>query len=342
MQRFQDSWRTLLDEEGYRGVRLERVLIEPSRRRMVARFTMDELPAPGVEQGLRRALLKRFPQCAVQIRIACPSLAERFLASPGDYAEYVTTLLLDRSPGAAPFMRAAEWSVEDGRLILRTRGAAGASYLTERGCTQALATILKDLFKMDMPVMAQALELPEYDDIEAREEEKALLRRIVEERERAAKNEKDQRLTQERVFYGAKISGTPSPIGELTEDSGVVVLEGRSLSVETRLLKGETRLLVSLGVTDYSGSILVKAFMEPADEKKTAQLAAGTGVRVKGECRYDNFAKEIAIVARDITIVPLKARTDEEELKRVELHLHTQMSALDGVSSPSALMQRTA
>ena len=75
----------------------------------------------------------------------------------------------------------------------------------------------------------------------------------------------------------------------------------------------------------------------------SSKLKVGNGVKVGGRAAFDNFAKEITIIAN--TVIegePLKKaqRMDNAEVKRVELHMHTQMSQMDAVTPVKDLIKR--
>ena len=63
-------------------------------------------------------------------------------------------------------------------------------------------------------------------------------------------------------------------------------------------------------------------------------------MKVRGEAQYDKFSKELTVIASDIIQVQKNTKKDNAAKKRVELHLHTQMSAMDGVTSVKALVKR--
>ena len=149
-----------------------------------------------------------------------------------------------------------------------------------------------------------------------------------------------------KVLYGRKISQSHNdPIGDLTETSGRVCIEGFVLpKIESKELRGGVKTLFTFGVTDYTGSILCKTFLatENGEGKEISGVKPGIRVKVRGNCQWDNFSKELSFMVDDVQQMPFTPRKDEEEVKRVELHLHTQMSTMDAVSSPSALIKRAA
>jgi DNA polymerase-3 subunit alpha (Gram-positive type) len=158
------------------------------------------------------------------------------------------------------------------------------------------------------------------------------------------------------VLLGRAIKDAPVSIDTLREDSGRVTIEGCIFDMEIRELgRGkvltdkeinelrEGKILITLDVTDYTSSVTAKVFL---DWKKTKSLAGrlrkGNWYKLRGDCQYDRYQKEIVLRPTDINTAQTRIRMDNAPKKRVELHLHTQMSALDAVSSAKSLIERAA
>src|SRR5699024_10512311 len=77
-------------------------------------------------------------------------------------------------------------------------------------------------------------------------------------------------------------------------------------------------------------------------EALAPSLKPGSWLKVKGEYRYDDFAREMVLRVSDAEAASAPVRVDAAPTKRVELHLHTQMSAMDACASPTALIQQAA
>jgi DNA polymerase-3 subunit alpha (Gram-positive type) len=122
-----------------------------------------------------------------------------------------------------------------------------------------------------------------------------------------------------------------SSISELTSDSGLVKIKGRIINAEKRELKTGSFLL-SIGLTDATDSITCKFFCPKdfADEG----IKRGKYLQIVGKVEYDDYEKEITVKVQDLqeTSEEIK-RMDLAKEKRVELHLHTGMSAMDGINS---------
>ena len=165
-----------------------------------------------------------------------------------------------------------------------------------------------------------------------------------------------------KPILGRSIADRPVEIKELTGDSGLVVVQGEIFKMETKELKGGEMLLVTFCVTDYTSSILCKTFLryrprfarkeegaEPApitDEERKAvmdkvdRIKTGMCVKLRGECMYDSYARELSISVRDLVETEKEEREDTAEEKRVELHMHTNMSTMDALTGADELIAR--
>jgi len=164
-----------------------------------------------------------------------------------------------------------------------------------------------------------------------------------------------------KPILGRSIGDRPVEIRELTGESGLSVIQGEIFKLETKELKGGETLLVSFAVTDYTSSILCKAFFRyrprfarkgeaeetpitdeerQAVSEKVARIKVGMNVKVRGECLYDSYAREIAVTVRDLVEAEKEEREDTAPEKRVELHMHTNMSTLDALTPVEDLIAR--
>lgn len=325
---------------------LERVTVHKREGRIVVRFQAGQILTQqeyaSVKQGLAEMFGKR-SGLAVDVFVACPTLADDFLADPEKYAAWLTDALCAQMPSARPHLSGASWTVEKNTVTLTVRAKIAADLLLLRRADEVIGKILSQVFRRDAAVQIisreQERELESFLE-ERRRMDAELLKHMGDQVKEKKKPEGP------RVLYGRKITGsTFDPIGDLNETSGRVCVEGFVLKkIESKELRGGSKTLVTFGVTDYTGSILCKVFLnaEQGEGKEIQGLKAGIRVRVRGACQWDSFSKEIALMADDVQQMPWTPRRDEEEVKRVELHLHTQMSNMDGVTSAAALIKRAA
>ncbi|WP_123054051.1 PolC-type DNA polymerase III [Clostridium sp. JN-1] len=144
------------------------------------------------------------------------------------------------------------------------------------------------------------------------------------------------------IILGRNIIGNIADIKGLNETSGMVVICGDIFKKE--IIETKTgRKIVSFYITDYTSSITVKFFPRPKEADMIIdQINEGLHCKVRGEVVNDMYAREPVVMAKDIVKVKKVEKMDTEEEKRVELHLHTRMSAMDGMTSASSLIKRAA
>lgn len=161
---------------------------------------------------------------------------------------------------------------------------------------------------------------------------------------RAQKKEKANipydEATKKPVGNYRTIKGTPVPIGTLGLDSGSAVIWGDIFSVDCRDTRDKNHFIMSIAITDYTGSINLKIFDELSLKPKLGDLKPGMTVLVQGDISYDKYDRDMVMRPRHINTVKKNVLTDDAPVKRVELHLHTTMSAMDGVSTAEDLVKR--
>ncbi|MDR0221453.1 MAG: PolC-type DNA polymerase III [Lachnospiraceae bacterium] len=146
------------------------------------------------------------------------------------------------------------------------------------------------------------------------------------------------------VLYGRDFDDDPIiPLKDIVGELGVVLVRGQIATLDRRAI-GNDKTILAFCVTDFVDSIMVKIFVDNEWlAETTARIETGAFVKVKGTVQTDRYDGELIIG----TVVGIKkaedfraARRDEAEKKRIELHCHTKMSAMDGVSEAKALIER--
>ena len=132
-------------------------------------------------------------------------------------------------------------------------------------------------------------------------------------------------------------------VEDVSIDSGKISLEGEIVHTDSRELKSG-KVLIIFDLYDGTSTITCKSFVE-ADKASVVldRIQKSKGIRISGNAQYDPFAKEIGIIANIIVETPGRnknIRMDTAKVKRVELHMHTQMSQMDGITSAKDLIKR--
>ncbi|MEG1074486.1 MAG: PolC-type DNA polymerase III [Ruthenibacterium sp.] len=143
--------------------------------------------------------------------------------------------------------------------------------------------------------------------------------------------------TPAKVFHGhAFAPGALTQLKEIGAEAGKVTIWGDVFFTE---VKGNYRKIYSVSITDYTGSINLKVRANDNENcSKWENLSNGETLIVKGECAYDKYERDYVVYPYDVLKVVRKKREDTAETKRVELHLHTKMSSMDGFTDTKAVI----
>ena len=145
------------------------------------------------------------------------------------------------------------------------------------------------------------------------------------------------------VIYGRDFEEESMEIEKIDGPIGEVVIRGKILSVDTREIRNEKTIIIC-SVTDFTDTIVLKIFARNDDVPELLkEISGGKFVRVKGVATIDKFDSELTIGS----IVGIKkcgdfttVRMDTSVEKRIELHCHTKMSDMDGVSDVKDIVKR--
>ena len=146
------------------------------------------------------------------------------------------------------------------------------------------------------------------------------------------------------VIYGRDFEEEAIRIEQIMGEMGEVVIRGQILSMDERPIRGEKTILM-FSITDFTDTIMVKMFCknEYLDEIKDGGVAKGAFLKIKGVTTIDRFDSELTIGSViGIKKIPsfVSTRMDTSPVKRVELHCHTKMSDMDGVSDVKDIIKR--
>lgn len=262
---------------------------------------------------------------------------------------------------------------EEGNLQI-TLNNGGKSLLDAKGFDKALKRIIKDEFSLEINIIyTGTLEIDgqseEYVQAMKNAAEKIERQRIEDSVNEAASSEAVTKAVKEKrssdavqeievregkfllpqivessikPFYGRTIRGKIEPISTIVSDTGRIVVWGDIFDIEKKVTKSGDKNIFVIDITDYSGSTSVKVFGTIKDTAILDNLKKGDTIVVQGDVEYDRYAGELMLIARSIATANKVKVVDKAEEKRVELHLHTNMSQMDAVTSAGDLVKRAA
>ena len=204
-----------------------------------------------------------------------------------------------------------------------------------------------------------AIELASQDIVASEKEEEKVKTKNKKENENFNKSEpKEQQpvIEQNSPIPSEPIEITPLILGrslniketlvkveDISVDSGKLSLEGEIINMDSRELKSG-KFLVMFDLYDGTSTITCKSFVIPEKIKEiTKRLKNAKGIKIEGTAQFDPFSKELGVIVNTIIETPGRKkdkRMDNASEKRVELHMHTKMSQMDGMTSAKDLIKR--
>ncbi len=343
---------TAENEQFFNAAKVSKVVVH--QRSQVWQFYLefaDILPYPlfiDLGQHLQQAF-SAIAKVKLTIRTRTPQLTDQNL---GDYWTYVVKTSGITSSLIQELCEKEQPYLDDGRVMLLADNEIVKNFLT----TQALGPIEATYTDVGFPKLS----------IHAMIDESASQAKI--EAFQAAKAKKDaamaqqaaaslQQAAQQRQQSSEKTITGPITMGrsinpnepvrrmiDIQEEENSLVIEGYVFDLEIRVLRSKRQLLI-FKMTDYTSSFTVKKFSRgDEDEAIFAAMKKGIWVKVKGSVQEDNFMRDLVVNARDMQEVKHAARQDTapEGQKRVELHLHSNMSQMDATNSISDYVAQAA
>lgn len=344
-----------LDEEAYeffKKVSITNLCVFKKSEKLSIKAKAFELIPPAVTERVEKALSETFSlnvDIALSYEMDIPF--EEALGSYWDSIIYIINSQIALSRG---ILNNSQWELVNGELCVRL-ATVGDKILKAQGCDKLMEEIIRNSFGKEVLVKFVDCRLDNefrerYIEFIEEEEARAQSQAIAEEKAQSAKNGKSKRKKQTdtddssiiEIILGKNFSDSIMPMNEVTQDSGKVAIQGEIFNAAFREIRGN-RYLCSFDMSDHTNSLTVKFFLQKDDyDLRTEQIKNGLYFKVRGEAQFDKYSKEVVILATDIVQLERHEKQDNAQVKRVELHLHTQMSAMDAVTPAAKLVERAA
>lgn len=244
-----------------------------------------------------------------------------------DCVKYCIDALEEKNPLWAAVLNSCIIEEANGKIQIELRHG-NRELLEEEKADEFLSKQLKKLFSVECDIIFSENEL------EIGTELKPITMPISQKVQSAPK--------EEGVIIGKSfIPNDLTPINEVNTDLGTCMIHGNIFNVDSREITKIKKTIVSFYITDFTSSISCKCFVPSKSSADVIDAINKAGcVAVRGKVEFDSFSHEITVMARDIITDEMPKITDDEEIKRVELHAHTKSSAMDAVVSAKALVSQ--
>ncbi len=353
-----EVWTELLKDTGTdiaSVITLDRVTVSRSTGEMRAYFHASRLLSGREFNSISKAIKSGFPQNKLSVSISYPTLREAALSNIDAYKGVIIECVLAESPGSMPYLtwNDAKWTFRGDVLTITLTSKEGADFITQRGIDAIISKKLEELFGIYARVSVEATGVEDERILRIAEKRREQEEQLAVTMRAIAKNEKKVPDTPLTVVRGSVFSDHIISMSEITEDSGRIAVMGEVIAEEIRDTKNSDNKILLFTITDFDNTVECKAFLRPKMGKNGVSLEKqiegaktfvkkGLWLKVRGEYKYDDYKREFMLFADDIVPTAKVTRVDTAPVKRVELHLHTQMSAMDACASPTDLIKQAA
>ncbi len=318
-----------------------RFAVKKEERELLVVLALDELVEYSVFKAAENSIKNN-------MNLKKATIKPRYISSLFEinYFPSVVEFVKKKNSAANGFFDGADIEFNNNRLTINLK-KGGKDILSAQKVDEDIENVMLDLFGIDVKVSFNEVETFDIEKAvkEAVAEKQAEEKKIKEEHEKNVKHTLLGNLPiyidTAKTIFGRTIKETPKPMSDVNIDDGVITVWGDVLKTDVRDTKRGDSKIFTFDISDYTSSVTCKMF----DSNKVIQpvidkISNAKTLIVKGGYQYDKFANEFVLRPNDIATVLKSEKEDNADEKRVELHLHTSFSDMDGMSSPKSIINR--
>lgn len=330
--------------ESYMGsIYIEEVKLIAGDNRLEITLTSNSLVQENVLLSIKDFFQKKFKDIIVELNIKydMPTNIDEIIV---DYWNNILQHVEIEIPSSKTWINSLEYAIENSTIIIYPKNK-GTKYAIEvNDLSGLIKSKIKSEFNIDVQIKLDDSKIIDNDMefIEKREDEekKICLDILSDNGNNSNSKEKESKTQNENYILGKKIEEEPIKIKDINSDIHSAVVIGEVFELEYKDIKGN-RKIATFNITDLTNSITCKVFLnEKQFDEFVSNIKEGTYVKVQGDIAYDNYSKCLVLMIKSLNLHQKEERIDTSKEKRVELHLHTQMSTMDGISSFKEIAKR--
>ncbi len=339
-------------QEVFRETTVLSLTIHRKEREIVTEIAADEVIPPLYWEKLRKEMMQQLPGVKeVHIFPKYQLMDKEPKAVLAEFWDTIRNHVAAQSKVCSGVISDADWDYQDGKMQIFVKHNM-AYYLSQKKLDDAVAKLVQEETGLAMSVQFKNVQSSEEDRARMEQEQRTKTEELLQQIASATQAAEQAKVSAEvgavseavsrGILFGKEFTGTSVKIVDTKIPGESVIVEGNIFNIEPREIKGE-KYIVSFDITDKSDSTTVKFFVKRSvfDNELKDKIKKDAYLRVQGEVQFDKYAKEINIMAKAImTAQAPPPRMDTAEEKRVELHLHTQMSSMDGVTPVKTYIKR--
>ena len=325
------------------GVFVVKVKVDTNNR-MEVFLESDELKREEELDQIKDALSDKFKDMEIAIRIKY-NIPTEFKHIMDKYWDNILYLIEKEIPSSSSWLDELDYKLKDNNINIFVTKNIIYHTLENYQIPRKIKEKIKDEFNIDMDINLDNSKVLDRDsdflDKTMSEEKKISLETLngVKEKARTEKDKKEIKPNKDYIL-GKRIEEEAIKIKDINSNTGSAVICGEVFDYESRDIRGNRKLVI-FNISDFTDSINVKVFLtEKQHEEFELNVNNGSYVKVEGDIIFDNYSKHLVLMLKSLNLLEKEERKDLSDNKRVELHVHTQMSAMDGVSSFRKIVER--
>ena len=264
-----------------------------------------------------------------------------------DCAPMLIRAVKENIAAANGFLDSAKFGFADGSVSLTVPD--GAQLLIDAKTPEFLERFISETFdkrvkvSIDSGKTAVTIDSPEYVEMQSKNVNIEIPKEAPPERKKPKQEYDDLpiSLTNAKVIFGSRIKSKPVALKGVSIEDGNVTVWGSVFALQIRDTRDGKRKIITFNITDKTNSFTVKIFeMSQNCETLVKNISDGVCVMLRGHVEYDDYIKSYCIKANSVMLIDRIEVGDDAPEKRVELHMHTNMSAMDGMTPAKKLVER--
>ncbi|WP_164491632.1 PolC-type DNA polymerase III [Staphylospora marina] len=333
----------------FRDAEIREVRVNPGKKSWQIRLWMPEPIDPEVwEEFIQRVRGHFQPDIQVSFQFNYERIQHEIVLQK--YKHFIQKLIQEHvTPAAATWFGHARWRVNQDRIEILFNNPAVLGMARQRELDRHVARFYTRITGRELPVRLLAENgddkalLDRFQEVKKREEQELVQQALAEQArasEKSAEAPENDKPVEKRIGYN--IQGEPVPIRDIQDEERSVIVKGKVFKSELKELKSG-RLLLTFNLTDFTNSISCKLFARDKEQAAVLkEIKNGDWLKVRGSVQFDTFTRDLVLMVNDLMEAQPVERQDTAPEKRVELHLHTSMSAMDGIHDAGELIKRAA
>ncbi|MEG1893679.1 MAG: PolC-type DNA polymerase III [Clostridia bacterium] len=322
----------ILTEAGAGDAQIESVRLYKNEQRLSVTVRPASLISVRRMEQIKHGFMCLMPGCTVETGFAFPDAVDTMKNDFDKMATLLRACWCDYKPTLRPALAGSIWSYANGRVSVRVNEALRAMVDTNDN-VRGFAEYIKKLYNLELCIdirgdetIALPADAAQHNEVRADGADKTA--------KNSAGTQKSEK-TACHVIMGREIKTNKLMRQvDVQETMTSVLIQGEILSIDVRQ-RGEGGCIMVAVISDHTNSTPIKLFLTSNEKGVHSRIeqckSNGEWLVVKGRYSMDQWLKRMCVYPNDINYIQPVRRMDDAQQKRVELHLHTKMSSMDGL-----------